>query len=135
MANKKIVIKIPRQHGDTFLRMEVHPNMKIPGLLKKIEATDMVKYHPQTNHVKPGELKNDARYEVFTEDVYKTLELIKNYKNGNNGNLREIREWNPLGQGEIFPPQEVPKEIPKKELKYKKSEQTNYLSRLVSKLF
>jgi hypothetical protein len=137
MANKEILIKIPRQHGDTYLKMEVHHRMKIPGLLKRIEAREMVETHPDSNYGGNGEIRDSARYEVFTDNADKTLDLIKNYKKGikeNSKYQKDIQEFNPSYKG-IFPPKNAPKEEFEEEYIQPKPGSGNYVSRLLKKLF
>jgi len=90
---KKIELKIPKPHGDVYMSVSVPQEMKASGLLEMIGANKITEFNPLSGHDKLEELKNHAKYKVSTDDFNRTLDLIRNYKNRNQSNLKTYIEF------------------------------------------
>ncbi len=87
---KKIEIKIPKQHGDVYLAMHVPENMGASELLRVINANELAEFNIQSGHLKlnehyrnSGELEDRSLYDIHTSDPDKTVDLIQKYKHRN----------------------------------------------------
>lgn len=87
---KHICLKFLRNGHYDYQGMHINEEIEISGLLKIIEAKELIECkhsNGHVNHKEPyinsGELNNRSVYEVRTEDFERTLELIRKYNHKN----------------------------------------------------
>jgi hypothetical protein len=83
---KKIELRFLRSYYNLYLGIEVPEEMEASELLKIIEANELAEHHIHSGHNKinssyrnSGKLGNRNTYDVHTNNLDKTLDLIKSF--------------------------------------------------------
>jgi len=88
MTTRRIGISFSKDNYTLYLGINVSRRLGARGLLKIIKAEDLIECIPHNGHVnfndsyrKTGRLEDREKYLVRTNNLDKTLDSIKSYKN------------------------------------------------------
>jgi len=85
---KRIELIFPKNDHHVYLGINISRRLQVSGLLKRIKAEELVECNHFSKHAKlnnsykkSGKLEDRKLYLVHTNNLDRTLDLIKNYKN------------------------------------------------------
>ena len=84
---KRIELIFPKNDHHVYLGINISRRLQVSGLLKRIKAEELVECNHLSKHAKSndsyrnsGKLEDRRVYLVHTNNLDRTLDLIKNYK-------------------------------------------------------